>query len=75
MEVGDLVCDPDIKKSKYSWCVDRNLGLIIGDENTENMRVPPSYCDCYNEKFVVWWIKANIVFEQCECELEVINCA
>ena len=72
MEIGDLVCDPDIMRSKYGWCVDRNLGLIIGDEESEIL-APKSYCGCYEEKFIVWWINADTIFQQCACELEVIN--
>jgi len=72
MKVGDLVCDPHVMRSKYAWATDRSAGMIIGDGSTRHFE-PPSYCDCYKEKFLVWWFKADIVYEQCECELEVIN--
>ena len=76
MKVGDLVCDPDIMKSKYAWCIDRKLGMIIATEEDDiSSEVPPSYCDCYLDKFVVWWIGSKSTFQQCECELEVISCA
>jgi len=70
--VGDLVCDPDIAQSKYGYITDRTTGLIIGDGNARNFE-PPSYCGCYEDKFLVWWINANVIFEQCSCELQVIN--
>ena len=72
MKVGDLVCDPHLMRSKYAFCTDRTSGLIIGNDG-DNHHAPPSYCSCYKDKFLVWWINANIVYEQCECELSVIS--
>ena len=76
MKIGDLVCDPHVMKSKYGYIIDRSQGIIVGTSSDRNFE-PPSYCDCYKDKFLVWWSEStgsgHTVFEQCECELEVIN--
>jgi len=72
MNIGDLVCDPHVMRSKYAFTLDRTAGLIISDESEDHTE-PKSYCGCYKDKFLVWWIKANAIFEQCECELKVIS--
>jgi hypothetical protein len=72
MIVGDLVCDPLVMKKYPTSIVNRTAGLVIDDEDNGN-NYPRSYCTCGKNKYVVWWMKADIVYEQCECELESIN--
>ena len=69
MKVGDLVYDPEVMKKFPSNIINRTAGLIIASEDNGD-NYPKSYCSCGENKHVVWWTTANIIYEQCECELK-----